>query len=204
MCNKLYIIILLLVSCLVLGSCGVSRKSYVKQRSKMRSSVPKSTNSKGKTSTKPASDYAKSSVEKGSSSKKSSTKTSIESNSIVELASQQIGNPYRYSGDRPGGFDCSGLVYYIYKKEGMDLPRVSSDQARIGKKIPLKSCKMGDLIFFGTGSRVKHVGIVSGSADGWPKMIHASSSHGVIETRLADSDYWRQRLLYARRLYTEP
>ena len=78
----------------------------------------------------------------------------------VDLASTFMGTPYVWGGESPKGFDCSGLVQYVYKQLGVDLPRHSSDQAKAGVPVAIADLKKGDLVFF--GSPVDHVGIYAG------------------------------------------
>ena len=90
----------------------------------------------------------------------------------------------------PGGFDCSGLVQYVYKKLGVELPRRSSDQARAGQPVALADLQKGDLVFFGTP--VDHVGIYAG--DG--KMVVAPHRGDVVKIQDVDFD----RVTAARRV----
>ncbi|HEX5580979.1 MAG TPA: C40 family peptidase [Gemmatimonadaceae bacterium] len=104
--------------------------------------------------------------------------------SIVALARAQIGTRYVLGGTTPErGFDCSGLIKYIAEALGMDVPRTADQQSRAGlavEKDP-KRLRPGDLLTFGNGKRVSHIGIYVG--DG--KYIHASTGSGkVIESRL--------------------
>jgi cell wall-associated NlpC family hydrolase len=111
---------------------------------------------------------------------------------IVEYAKKFLGVRYVYGGTTPKGFDCSGFVGYVFKKFGIDLERVASDQARQGKSVKRAELKPGDLLFFDTDgghSNVSHVGIYIGGG----KFIHASSNssrHKVTITAL-DSTYSR-------------
>lgn len=113
---------------------------------------------------------------------------------IVIYASKQIGVPYVWAGNTPEGFDCSGFTSYVMKQNGYELPRRSVDQYKESRKVKKKDVMKGDLIFFDNGSGVSHVGIVV-SEKGEPlKMIHASSSKGVIITDVSKSEYWTKRL----------
>lgn len=93
--------------------------------------------------------------------------------SILGVARQAVGTPYVWGGGNSkgptnGGFDCSGLAQFAYKKgAGIDIPRVTSVQQAKAKRISASDAKGGDLVFF--GSPAYHVGIVSGPG----KMIHA-------------------------------
>ena len=81
---------------------------------------------------------------------------------IVDLASEHIGVPYVWGGEDPSGFDCSGLVQFVYAKLGIDLPRVSRDQAQVGQPVAsLSDAVPGDLVAFGTP--VDHIGIYAGN-----------------------------------------
>lgn len=105
--------------------------------------------------------------------------------SIVALARAQIGTRYRLGGTSPErGFDCSGLVRYVLGALKIALPRTAAQQAALGSAVPKDTTRLrpGDLLTFGKGGRVTHVGIYVG--DG--RYVHASTSAGrVIETSLA-------------------
>lgn len=96
----------------------------------------------------------------------------------IDLADDYLGVPYQWGGSRPSsGFDCSGLVQYVYAKSGVTLPRVSRDQAHAGVPLPLDldGLETGDLMFFASnGSRIDHVAIYAG--DG--RILHSSKSGG--------------------------
>lgn len=104
--------------------------------------------------------------------------------SIVSKARGSVGTRYKLGGTKPGiGLDCSGLVRYAMSMLDMVLPRTAQGQAKVGAEIPkdVASLKPGDVLTFGRGSRISHVGIYVG--DG--KMVHASTSQRrVIETSL--------------------
>lgn len=81
----------------------------------------------------------------------------------VAIARQHVGTPYVWGAEHPtDGFDCSGLVQYTFRKLGVDLPRVSRDQARAGRAVAsLAAARPGDLVAF--GSPVDHIGIYAGN-----------------------------------------
>ena len=113
---------------------------------------------------------------------------------VIMIASQYIGKPYVWAGNSPDGFDCSGFTSYVMKKNGKDLPRRAVDQYDASVKVKKKNVEKGDLVFFDNGSGVSHVGIVI-SEKGEPlKMIHSSSSKGIIITDVSKSEYWSKRL----------
>lgn len=104
---------------------------------------------------------------------------------LVVAARSFLNTKYQSGGTSLFGMDCSGFSTMAYKSIGINLPRTSRDQASVGSKVDRNSLQAGDLVFFATGtdsSRISHVGlIVKGGAKGQARMIHASSSKGVIE-----------------------
>ena len=104
--------------------------------------------------------------------------------SLVSLARAQVGRRYRLGGTSPaGGFDCSGLVRYVTAALHINLPRTADEQAGIGVRIAADTGKLrpGDLLTFGRGTRVSHIGIYVGNG----RMVHASSKAGrVVETNI--------------------
>jgi len=114
---------------------------------------------------------------------------------LLEFAESLIGTPYVYAGETPNGFDCSGFVYYVFKqKYDIELPRKASDQQEKSESIKEKELIPGDLIFFDSGKGVSHVGIVYSVEDDILKMIHASSSKGIIITDVTNSNYWKVKI----------
>ncbi|MDW0114025.1 NlpC/P60 family protein [Sporosarcina saromensis] len=117
---------------------------------------------------------------------------------IVTTAQKYIGKPYVYAGTSPRGFDCSGYVQYVFKEEGVSLPRTSSDQYSRGTAVSKNNLQAGDLVFFKTSgtNAVSHVGIYIGSG----KFIHASTSKGVMISAVNDPYYWGSRYVGAKRV----
>lgn len=104
--------------------------------------------------------------------------------SLVARARAQIGTRYKFGGTAPErGFDCSGLVRFVAKAFDITLPRTARQQATMGTAVPkdLAAMKPGDLLTFGKGSKISHIGIYVGEG----RFVHASTtSHKVIETSL--------------------
>lgn len=101
------------------------------------------------------------------------SQTSSIRQNIVNYALQFVGNPYVWGGESlTQGADCSGFVQTIYKTFGYSLPRVSYDQAEVGKKIPVSEAKPGDLVFYSKNGTVYHVAICMGNG----KIVHAKST----------------------------
>ncbi|MDF0480739.1 NlpC/P60 family protein [Vagococcus sp. PNs007] len=86
-------------------------------------------------------------------------------NKVIELARTYIGVPYVWGGTTPQGFDCSGLVQYVYNKLGVSLPRVTYDQEYAGKIIPFEQLEPGDLLFWGQRGSTWHVAFYSGEGN---------------------------------------
>lgn len=88
---------------------------------------------------------------------------------IVRTAKNYLGVPYVTGGTTPSGFDCSGLVQYVFKLNGYNLPRVTIQQENAGIIIPVSEAKPGDLYFFGNKGNTTHDAIAIGNGD----FIHA-------------------------------
>lgn len=125
-------------------------------------------------------------------------------NSVIGNARTYIGTPYKWGGNDKRGIDCSGLLVRSFESVGMKLPRTTSLQIDLGKKVSLKKSKDGDLVFFAFGKskrKVTHVGLVSSRKNNSDiKFIHASSSKGVIETQLI-RDYYLNRIRKIKRVF---
>lgn len=123
---------------------------------------------------------------------------------VVEEAMKHLGTPYKLGACKPGAFDCSGFVYFVYQKFDFELPRTSKEQAREGRRLWCRrNIRKGDLLFFkGANSRkrrVAHVGIVI-SKKGEPiRFIHASTSRGVVVSTL-ETTYFKKRFKRAKRI----
>ncbi len=124
---------------------------------------------------------------------------------IASYAKTTLGSKYKYGGSSPSGFDCSGLTYFVFKRHNYTIPRTSSAQSETGKKIPITKARPGDLLFFnkGKGAKVNHVAMVISRSAGSLKVIHSTSSKGVIVQDINQSNYWKPRLLYARDLISK-
>ena len=115
---------------------------------------------------------------------------------ITATALKMVGVPYKWGGITTKGFDCSGLVWYVFDKNKITLPRTADVQYKKGKTVTIGNLQKGDLVFFTTYEPgASHVGIYLEKG----KFIHASSSKGVMVSNLADS-YWKPRYLGARRI----
>lgn len=88
---------------------------------------------------------------------------SVTGSQIVATAQQYIGVPYVWGGSTPAGFDCSGLVQYVYAQNGIDLPRVTYTQENTGTVIPVSQAQAGDLYFWGAKGSTYHVAIATDS-----------------------------------------
>ncbi len=118
-------------------------------------------------------------------------------NEIVGTARRFIGVPYRWGGSsRQEGFDCSGLTMVVYQLNGLNLPRSSKEQYRVGTVIKRSQLSQGDLVFFATsgGRRVSHVGIYVGKG----RFIHAPGRGKKIRTELLTKRYFKTRYVGAR------
>lgn len=118
-------------------------------------------------------------------------------NEIVSTAEGFIGIPYQWGGSSPdSGFDCSGLARAVYQLNGLNLPRRSMDQFRMGSPVDAGDLAKGDLVFFATsgGGKVSHVGVYAGKG----KFIHAPGKGKRIRGSSLANTYFRKRFIGAR------
>lgn len=119
---------------------------------------------------------------------------------LLREAKHHLGKHYVWGAVGPGNFDCSGFVCYVCKKNGVTLPRTSTMQARVGKKVERRELRPGDLIFFDTSKEKKgainHVGIYLGNN----KFIHASSAKKKVMISSLNKHFYRDRFKWGRRL----
>jgi cell wall-associated NlpC family hydrolase len=92
----------------------------------------------------------------------------------VALAKRELGVRYVYGGESPSGFDCSGLMQYVYARLGVQIPRVAADQYRAGRHVSRADLRPGDLVFF---DHLGHVGMYVGGG----RFIHAPHTGSVVE-----------------------
>ncbi|WP_447733412.1 C40 family peptidase [Rhodanobacter soli] len=123
-----------------------------------------------------------------------------EANDILFRAIGLVGTPYRWGGNTPaGGFDCSGLIDYIYRTAtGIKLPRTSHDMASMHARKVRKMTQLasGDLVFFDIGGAISHVGVYVGKG----RFVHAPNSGGTVRLDDIDGPYWGDHFAYARRV----
>ena len=121
---------------------------------------------------------------------------------ISGMALSLRGAPYQNGGSDPSGFDCSGLVWYVFAQHGIGLPRTVTEQFQLGSHVDKREVRAGDLVFFDTsgrglsGARATHVGISIGGDE----FVHAPSTMGEVRVERLGSSYWSSRFLEARRI----
>jgi cell wall-associated NlpC family hydrolase len=130
-----------------------------------------------------------------------SASNTIKAKKITSLAKKELGKKYVWGATGiQNTFDCSGLTTYVYKKNGISLPRRAIAQSRVGERISRQDLKKGDLVFFDTSKNhkgfVNHVGIYIG--DG--KFIHASSAKKKVVITSLSKPFYAKRFKGGRRL----
>jgi len=115
---------------------------------------------------------------------------------VLATGKKLIGVPYVFGGTTPNGFDCSGFLQYIFKQNGIAIPRLADEQFKLGKKATTDELVEGDLVFFTTyESGASHCGIYVGNGE----FLHTSSSRGVRIDSL-NNVYWAPRFYGAKRI----
>ena len=133
-----------------------------------------------------------------SSSGRRSSGSQDEAGDLIMNAMSLIGLSYRFGGNSPTqGLDCSGFMPYIFKRSmGITLPRTSAEMATVGQQVDRANLKPGDMVFFGSGGRVSHVGMYIGN----DRFIHAPRTGRDIEITSMNGTYWKNRYITARRV----
>lgn len=124
---------------------------------------------------------------------------SAKASQVVKTAYSQMGKKYRLGGDSPRkGFDCSGLIWWAYKKHGITVPRITTDQARAGSSIPKSRAAPGDIVVFRTSSapRGLHTGIYAGGNS----FIHSPRRGEKVRMESMEVPYWKNKLTSVRRV----
>ncbi len=121
---------------------------------------------------------------------------------LISLAISKLGSSYAPAQAGPDHFDCSGFVYYLFKANGITIPRSSLEQSRSGKKLTRSEIKRGDILFFDTYNRkhINHSGVYLGKG----KFIHSSSgkAYGVTISEL-DRGFYKDKFRWGIRKIKE-
>jgi cell wall-associated NlpC family hydrolase len=118
---------------------------------------------------------------------------------LQQAAFDALGTRYRYGGSSPEtGFDCSGLVTYVFERAwGLTLPRSTQEQRHVGRPVKASELRPGDLVFYNTRNRpFSHVGIYVGQGN----FVHAPRRGATVRVESVNTGYWRSRFSGARRL----
>lgn len=121
-------------------------------------------------------------------------------NDVLFRAIGLVGTPYRFGGNTPeGGFDCSGLVGYVFRDvAGVNLPRTSDEISRVeAEDVRRDDLESGDIVLFrGHGHSVTHVGIYVGKG----RFVHAPNEGGTVRLDYLDGAYWKDHFSGAKRI----
>jgi cell wall-associated NlpC family hydrolase len=119
---------------------------------------------------------------------------------LAQNALAMLGQPYRWGGASPGGFDCSGLVFYAAERTGASVPRTAAEQQRAGIAVSREELEPGDLVFLHLAAKELHVGIALDRT----RFIHAPSSGGRVRIDSLAASVYSRAFLNARRLQFAP
>ncbi len=116
---------------------------------------------------------------------------------VVRTAQALVGVPYRWGGSSPQqGFDCSGLVWWVMRHNGIAVPRMTDGQAQTGTAVAPAQAAAGDIAVFRIGYGGLHTAVISGSGT----MVHSPKSGSTVREESYLSRYWLPRLVTVRRI----
>ena len=113
------------------------------------------------------------------------------------VALDQVGVRYRYGGNGPQGFDCSGLVHYAYRQAGVSVPRTTGELWAAAADVDRNDLRAGDILFFRVEGKMSHVGMYLGER----RFVHAPQSGQRVSVASLDAPFYRTALLRAGRIY---
>ena len=119
---------------------------------------------------------------------------------MIDSAVAMLGQPYRFGGAAPGGFDCSGLVVYAAGSAGIRLPRTAQEQLRSGVPVGRGGIKAGDLVFMHLAHKELHVGIALDAEH----FVHAPSTGGYVRIDSLAAPPYSTHFIGARRIVDGP
>jgi cell wall-associated NlpC family hydrolase len=119
---------------------------------------------------------------------------------MVRVALSMLGQPYRYGGAAPGGFDCSGLVQYAANGAGIYMPRTAREQLRAGVQVSRTGLRAGDLVFMHLAHKELHVGMVIDDNN----FVHAPSAGAQVRIDRLSAPPYAKGFLSARRIVAGP
>jgi cell wall-associated NlpC family hydrolase len=115
---------------------------------------------------------------------------------MIDSATSMIGQPYRFGGSEPGGFDCSGLVFYAAANAGIRVPRTAAEQLEFGVKVSRAEMQAGDLVFMHLSGKELHVAIALDRQ----LFVHAPSSGGRVRVDSLLAQPYANGFIAARRV----
>lgn len=124
---------------------------------------------------------------------------------LTALADDFLGKKYQYAGKTPKtGFDCSGFTYFLMKNVKMKIPASAAAQSKRGQRVSLAAAQPGDLVFFqkGKNKRIFHVAMVYSNSPDDLRIIHSTSSRGVVIDELYASKYWEPKISHVMDVLT--
>ncbi len=118
---------------------------------------------------------------------------------IVSTLKNQAGKSYKLGGTSPAtGFDCSGLIYWAYKQHGIDVPRISYEQAKAGREVAKNKLRPGDILIFKSGNSPN--GLHTATYLGNNQFIHAPNARKKVKIETLAGGYWAKHFIQARRI----